>query len=145
MVHIISINRKYCEIKSVKNYLLHKFETVNYQHRTFMIYHLITAVDILLFSMCNSFFSDKKNGEPQQHVNVMLFPPILTSFWPYLDWLFNMVILCDNFITNFERNTSSTHFIFHFISYVGELWTYLHCYNNNYETYMYNHITNSTI
>ena len=34
---------------------------------------------------------------------------------------------------NFERNTSSTHFLFQFNSYGGELWTYLHCYHNKYE------------
>ena len=32
---------------------------------------------------------------------------------------------------NFERNTSLIHFLFHVISYVGELWTYLHCYHKN--------------
>ena len=30
-----------------------------------------------------------------------------------------------------EQNTRSTRFLFHFISYVGELWTSLHCYHKN--------------
>ena len=31
----------------------------------------------------------------------------------------------------FERNTSSTHFLFHLISYAGELLTSVHCYHKN--------------
>lgn len=34
-------------------------------------------------------------------------------------------------VKKFERNTSLTQFLFHFISYVVELWTYLHCYLKN--------------
>ena len=34
-------------------------------------------------------------------------------------------------IKNFEHNTSSTHFLVHFISYNGELLKSTHCYNKN--------------
>ena len=39
--------------------------------------------------------------------------------------------MSDTITQNFERNTSSTHFLFHFIGYVWELLKSLHCYHTN--------------
>ena len=47
-------------------------------------------------------------------------------------WLIRYSLCVLNLLSkNFEQNTRSTCFLFHFINYVGELWTYLHCYHIN--------------
>ena len=43
----------------------------------------------------------------------------------------NWFMGCEFYHKNFERTISSTHFLVHFNNYVGELWTYLHCYLKN--------------
>ena len=38
---------------------------------------------------------------------------------------------CNHSIEKMSKETQGPHVSFHFISYVGELWTYLHCYHTN--------------